>query len=133
VPSGATELRSADNATRRPVNAATTVAPPTPGLWYWMKGSDVIGAVGVRLDAGEPQLARATPTELLARFGGADHAVISSEPPAFLASVRQSGASQPVTSPLLWLALLAVLAEAWLSGRYRTGAAGAADSSVRTA
>jgi hypothetical protein len=47
--------------------------------------------------------------------------------------VRQSGASQPMAVPLLLLALLAVVAEAWLSGRYRTRATGAIDSSPRTA
>jgi len=47
--------------------------------------------------------------------------------------VRQSGASQPMAAPLLLLALLAVLAEAWLSGRFRTRAAAGADSPARTA
>jgi hypothetical protein len=36
-----------------------------------------------------------------------------------------------MAAPLLLLALLAVLAEAWLSGRYRTGAAARADSLAR--
>jgi hypothetical protein len=97
-----------------------------------MRGSDVIGALGVQIDAGEPQLARATPAELLARFGGADRAAVTSDVTAFLGSVRQSGASQPLAAPLLVLALLAVLAEAWLSGRFKSGAA-ASESSARTA
>jgi hypothetical protein len=96
-----------------------------------MRGTDIVGAIGVRLDAGEPQLARATPAEITARFGGAERAELNSDGAAFLRSVRQSGASQPMAAPLLLLALLAVLAEAWLSGRYRTGAAARADSLAR--
>ncbi len=135
-PAGATELRHATdptNGTLRVVAGATVPAPATAGLWFWMRGSTVIGAVGVRIDPGEPQLARATPAELAARFGGTEAVALSSDLPAFLRSVRQSGASQPMVAPLLLLTLLAVLAEAWLSGRYRTRGAGGADSLARAA
>ena len=132
IPGGATELRSADGRTRRNVSGATLAAPASLGLYFWMRGSDVIGAVGVQLGRDEPRLARASPAELLQRFGGAERAVISVDVPAFLSSVRQSGASQPMAFPLLLLALLAVITEAWLSGRYRTRGA-ALDTSVRTA
>ena len=131
APGGATELRSADGKLRRPVTAAAMTAPALPGLYFWMRGSDIVGAIGVRVDAGEPQLARATPAELTARFGGAERAELNSDGAAFLRSVRQSGASQPMAAPLLLLALLAVLTEAWLSGRYRTGTAARADSLAR--
>jgi hypothetical protein len=131
APGGSTELRSADGTMKRAVTAATMTAPALPGLYFWMRGSDIVGAIGVRLDAGEPQLARATPSELTARFGGAERAELTADGAAFLRSVRQSGASQPMAAPLLLLALLAVLAEAWLSGRYRTGAAARADSLAR--
>ncbi len=131
APGGATELRSADGSLRRPVTAAAMTAPTLPGLYFWMRGSDIMGAVGVRLEAGEPQLARATPAELMARFGGADRAELNTDGAAFLRSVRQSGASQPIAVPLLLLALCAVLAEAWLSGRYRSGSAATADSLAR--
>ncbi len=126
APGGATELRSVDGLLRRPVTAAVMTAPALPGLYFWMRGSEITGAVGVRLNAGEPQLARAAPAELAARFGGADRAELNSEGVAFLRSVRQSGASQPIAVPLLLLALCAVLAEAWLSGRYRSGSAASA-------
>ena len=132
APAGATELRSVDGTVRRTIATGTTTAPTAPGLWYWMRGSDVIGVLGVQIDAGEPQLARATPAELLARFGGAEGATLTSDVVAFLSSVRQSGAAQPIGGPLLLLALLAVLAEAWLSGRFKTGAV-AIESSARTA
>ena len=132
APTGATELRSADGKTRKRITGAMTTAPTAPGLWFWMRGSDVMGALGVQIDAAEPQLARATPAELLARFGGADRAAVTSDVAAFLGSVRQSGASQPMAVPLLVLALLAVVAEAWLSGRFKSGAA-ATESSARTA
>ncbi len=133
APGGATELRSSDGKLRRPVTAAAMTAPALPGLYFWMRGAEIVGAVGVQLAAGEPQLARGTPAELTARFGGAERAELNSDGPAFLRSVRQSGASQPMAAPLLLLALLAVLAEAWLSGRYRTRAAAGADSLPRTA
>lgn len=132
APAGASELRSADGKTRKSITSAATTAPNDPGLWFWMRGSDVIGALGVQIDAGEPRLARATPAELIARFGGADRAAVNSDVSAFLGSVRQSGASQPMGAPLLLLALLAVLAEAWLSGRFKSGAA-ATESPARTA
>ena len=131
APRGATELRGADGSLRRPVTAATMTAPALPGLYLWMRGGDIVGAIGVRLDAGEPQLARATPAELAARFGGAARAELNSDGAAFLRSVRQSGASQPMAAFLLLLVLLALLVEAWLSGRYRTGAALRADSLAR--
>ena len=132
VPGGATELRSADGKTRRSISGATLAAPAIPGLYFWVRGSDVIGAVGVQLGRDEPRLARASTAELTQRFGGVERAVVSAEVPAFLSSVRQSGASQPMAFPLLLLALLAVVAEAWLSGRYRTRGA-AMDTSVRAA
>ncbi len=133
APAGATELRSSDATTRRTVTAGSLLAPALPGLYFWMRGSEILGAVGVRLEAGEPVLARATPDELLARFGGAERAVVSTEPSAFLASMRQSGAAQPFASSLLWLALLTVLAEAWLSGRYRTRGITITDAPAATA
>ena len=133
APAGATELRSVDSKTRRTVSAAATAAPTIPGLYFWMRGSDVIGAVGVQLGRDEPQLARATTAELTQRFGGSDRAIVSSDVTPFLSSVRQSGASQPMALPLLVLALLAVIAEAWLSGRYRTRASGAAEPQARAA
>ena len=132
VPGGVTELRSADGKTRRAISTASIAAPSVPGLYFWMRGSDVTGAVGVQLGRDEPQLARASTTELTQRFGGSARAVVSADVPAFLSSVRQSGASQPMAAPLLWLALLAILTEAWLSGRYRTRGA-AIDTSARTA
>jgi len=131
APGGATELRSVDGTMRRPVTAAAMTAPTLPGIYFWMRGNEVTGAVSVRLDAGEPQLARATSAELTARFGGADRAELSADGAAFLRSLRQSGASQPMATSLLLLALLAVLAEAWVSGRYRTRMAAPADSLTR--
>jgi hypothetical protein len=118
---------------RTAVRTVTIAAPAAPGLYFWARGSETIGAVGVQLGAGEPQLARATTAELTSRFGGADRAIVSSDVTAFLGSVKQSGASQPLAVPLLWLALLAVLAEAWLSGRFRSGASAKLDSSARAA
>jgi hypothetical protein len=67
------------------------------------------------------------------RFGGAQRAAVAADMNAFLRSVRQSGASQSIALPLLALALLAVLAEAWLSGRYRSRAAAAHDTLARAA
>ena len=132
-PTGATELRSSDATVKVPLTGATVTAPAAPGLYFWMRGSDVTGAIGVQIAAGEPLLARATPAELTARFGGADRVALSSEVQAFLGSVRQSGAAQPMVMPLLLLALLAVLAEAWLSGRYRSRGATVTDSLARPA
>ncbi|HYW51336.1 MAG TPA: BatA and WFA domain-containing protein [Gemmatimonadaceae bacterium] len=131
-PVGATELRSSNDSVRRAVSSAAMTAPPLPGLYFWLRGRDTIGAIGVRLDAGEPQLARASSAELTTRFGGTERAELSTDGAAFLRSVRQSGAARPMAVPLLWLALLAVLAEAWLSGRHRTRAAGS-ESLARTA
>ena len=131
-PAGATELRSSDGALRRTISGATITAPTATGLYFWLRGSDTLGALGVHLDAGEPQLARSTPAELASRFGGTELAELSSDGAAFLRSVRQSGAARPMAVPLLLLALLAVFAEAWLSGRYRTRATGI-DSLARTA
>lgn len=133
APGGATELRSSDATTRQTVTRSSMLAPALPGLYFWMRGTEILGAVGVRLDAGEPVLARATPDELLSRFGGAERAIISTESSAFLTSMRQSGAAQPFASSLLWLALLAVLAEAWLSGRYRTRGIVITDAPAATA
>ncbi len=132
-PAGATELVGADTASRRPVRTGAMTAPALPGVYFWMRGTERLGAVGVHLDPDEPRLTRATATELVARFGGAGRAIVSAETPAFLSSVRQSGASQPLAAPLLWFALLTVLAEAWVSGRYRTRATAGADSPARTA
>ena len=132
APGGASEIRSADGKIRRSISGVTVAAPVAPGLYYWMRGSDVIGALGVQLGRAEPQLARASATELTQRFGGSDRAVVNADAPAFLSSVRQSGAAQPLAVPLLAVALLAVLLEAWLSGRYRTRGAGA-ETSMRTA
>ena len=132
VPGGATEIRSGDGKTRSNVSGAMTRAPALPGLYYWMRGTDVIGAVGVQLGRAEPQLARASAAELTQRFGGAEHAAVNAEVPDFLSSVRQSGAAQPMAFPLLLLALLAILTEAWLSGRYRTRGA-TLDTSPRAA
>ncbi len=132
APNGATELRSGDGRLTRASSAGVVTAPAEPGLYFWTRNRDTVGAVGVQLSSREPQLARATKEELLTRFGGADRAAVSDSTSAFLASVRQSGASRPMTVPLLWLALLAVLAEAWLSGRYRTRSA-ATDSMTAAA
>ncbi len=131
APGGATELRSADGTMRRSVTAAAMTAPALPGVYFWMRGTEITGAVGVQLAAGEPQLERASAAELTARFGGADRAELNVDGAAFLRSLRQSGASQPMATLLLLLALLAVLAEAWISGRYRTRMAATADSLAR--
>lgn len=131
-PAGATELRGSDGTVRRTVGAGAMTAPTAAGLYFWMRGTDTLGALGVHLGAAEPQLARSTPAELTSRFGGGERAELSSDGAAFLRSVRQSGAARPLAVPLLLLALLAVLAEAWLSGRYRTRAPGI-DSLARTA
>ncbi|MCC7055529.1 MAG: BatA and WFA domain-containing protein [Gemmatimonadaceae bacterium] len=132
-PAGATALRSADGTVTRTLTGSAVTAPAAPGVYFWMRGRDTTGAIGVLLDAGEPLLARAGAAALLAHFGGPERVALSSEVPAFLGSVRQSGASQPMVFPLLLLALLAVLAEAWLSGRYRTGGAAVTDSLARPA
>jgi hypothetical protein len=128
VPAGATELRSADAAVRITVAGATLKAPPQPGVWFWMRGATIAGALHVALRAGEPLLARATPAELLTHFGGAERAIISAESAAFLQTIRQAGAAQSLGVPLLFLALLAILAEAWVSGRYKSRTASAAAS-----
>ncbi len=132
-PVGATELRSADGTATYPVTGAPMTAPGTPGLWFWARGADVLGGVGVQIAAGEPLLARAGNEELQARFDGPSHAVVSADVPAMLRSVRMSGATRPLALPLLALALLAVLAEAFVSGRYRTRGSGAVDSLARAA
>jgi len=132
-PAGASALRSAADGARLTVSGASIPAPASAGLWFWMRGVDTVGAVGVHLDAGEPLLARATDAELAARFGGVARVALAADLPAFLRSVRQSGAAQPIVMPLLLLALLAVLAEAWISGRYRTRGAVGADSLARPA
>jgi Aerotolerance regulator N-terminal len=129
---GATELRSADGRLRRANSATGNIAPAAAGVYYWMRGSERLGAVGVRLDAAEPRLVRATSTELQARFGGAEKAAIASDANEFLTSVRQSGAAQPIAVPLLLLALLALFAEAWLSGRFTGRGAAAAEPFART-
>ena len=108
-------------------------APAEYGLYFWMRGTEIVGAVGVSLNPGEPRLGRATVAELTSRFGGTDRAELNANAAAFLRSVRQSGASRPMVAPLLLLALLAVLAEAWLSGRFRTRVAAGTDSLARTA
>ena len=133
APAGATELRSAAGTFRRPVSGGSMPAPAEHGLYFWTRGTDIVGAVGVSLDPGEPLLGRATVAELTSRFGGTDRAELNMNAAAFLRSVRQSGASRPMVVPLLLLALLAVLAEAWLSGRFRTRAAAGTDSLARTA
>lgn len=120
VPAGATELRSADSDARVAITAGTIAAPSAPGVWYFLRGTDTLGAVGVQLGAAEPRLARATVTELRARMGGADRAMVGSESAAFVKSVKTAGTAQSVSLPLLWLAVLALLAEAWVSGRYRS-------------
>lgn len=132
-PAGATSLQSADGKMRRAVSGGAMSAPADPGLYFWMRGAEIAGAVGVRLDEGEPRLARAASAELTSRFGGTDRAELTADAAAFLRSVRQSGASQPMAAPLLLLALIALLAEAWLSGRFRTRGAAASDSLARTA
>lgn len=131
VPRGATALRSTDSTVRSSLTTATIAAPATPGVYFWMRGAEVTGALGVQIEATEPQLARATSAELMAYFGTPDNVDVNADVAGFLGSVRQSGASQPIASPLLLLALLAVLAEAWLSGRFRTR--GTADTSARIA
>jgi Aerotolerance regulator N-terminal len=132
-PIGATELRSADGRVKRAVTTATTQAPAVPGVYFWMRGNEQLSTLSVQLGSGEPQLGRASPAELVTRFGGAQRASVSVDSDSFLRSVRQSGASQSIALPLLALALLAVLAEAWLSGRYKSRAAAAQDTLARAA
>jgi hypothetical protein len=101
------------------------------GVYAWTRGADTLGVIGVAIGADEPLLARASATDIVATFSGANRTVVSDDVSGFLRSVRQSGASRPLALPLLALALLAALAEAWLAGRYRPRAA--SESSARTA
>jgi hypothetical protein len=120
VPAGATELRALDGTQRQPVRGATLPAPSVAGVYQWMRASDPLGIVTVALAPGEPLLARATPAALRSAFGGSDRVIISADAATLVRSVRQQGAPRPLLTPVLLLALLIALAEAWLSGRFRT-------------
>ena len=120
---GVTTLLVSDGVRRASIGTGPMRAPLFPGVYYLTRGADTVTALHVPLGSAEPRLARAPTSELLTMLGGADRAMISATPDAFVRSVKTAGASQSLSLPLLVLAALALLAEAWVSGRYKAGAA----------
>jgi len=113
LPASATALEMPDGT----VNAAaarTGLAPTEPGVYLLRRDALVTGALVVNAEREESDLTLATDRSLLARING-DEVSTATTATAWRSSILDQTAGRSLAWPLILLALLALIAESWLS------------------
>ncbi|MGV3708447.1 MAG: BatA domain-containing protein [Gemmatimonas sp.] len=94
--------------------ARTGVAPAEPGVYLLRRDATVTGALVVNAEREESDLTTADDRALLARISG-DKITAATDANAWRESVLDQTAGSSLMWPLILLALLALIGEAWLS------------------
>ena len=113
LPVSVTALEMPDGA----VNAAaarTGLAPTEPGVYLLRRDASITGALVVNAEREESDLTLATDRSLLARISG-DKVSTATMATVWRNSILDQTAGRSMAWPLILLALLALIAESWLS------------------
>lgn len=113
LPASVTALEMPDGT----VNAAaalTGLAPTEPGVYLLRRDASVTGALVVNAEREESDLRLATERSLLARISG-DNVSTATSASTWRSSILDQTAGRSLAWPLILLALLALIAESWLS------------------
>ncbi len=110
LPEGADAIENSAGV-RRSVSGNQATAPAERGVWFILHGARRIGAIAVNAPPGESELARLSGDLLAARLGG-PRSRASSSGGAWMRDTFAAGTRRPVVTPLLFLALLLIAAEA---------------------
>jgi hypothetical protein len=89
--------------------------PPVTGVFYLLAGRDTVGAMSVNPDPRESNLARATDAEARRLWKGVRMVALKDA----AGDAFSSGSRGDLRGPLLWLALIAGLAEVGLASVWR--------------
>ncbi|MEO8089279.1 MAG: BatA and WFA domain-containing protein [Gemmatimonadales bacterium] len=113
LPDMVTDVRRGDREWR--VEGGGLFQPPEVGVYYLRSGRDTIGAISVNPDPRESRLARASDTQARQLWKGARMVALQDAADASFSSASRGD----LRSPLLWLALIAGLAEIGLASGWR--------------
>ena len=116
VPDDVTEV--VEGARRWRVEGGAAFRAPGPGVYYLLAGSDTVGGISVNTDSLESQLTPASDGAVEALWRGSRVVDLADAPDAAFAGSGR-GSLQP---PLLWMALLLMLAEVALASGVRRAA-----------
>jgi len=101
-------------------------APATPGVYFLLRGPATVGAIVVNPEPEESELQRLSPATLRSRVGGRN-TTVTSTPETFIRAAFDPTAGRSLIAPLLAGALVALVAEGWLSRRGGGAASGGRD------
>jgi hypothetical protein len=121
LPPGIDAIES-DGGARHTVASERMDAPAERGVWFLLRAGRRVGAVVVEAPEQESDLTRWRASELAGRLAGGTARGVST-PAAFARAAFAVGASHPLTTPLLVLALLLFVAEAAAVRAHRSVAA----------
>ena len=110
LPAGADAIERATG-TRRSMSGERVAAPAERGVWFILRGARRIGAIVVNAPPEESALARFTPDALAPRLAGA-RAHAAQRTDDWVRDTFAAGTRRPAVTPLLFLALLLLVAEA---------------------
>jgi hypothetical protein len=113
LPDMVTEVRRGDRDWR--VEGGGLFQPPEAGVYYLRSGRDTIGAISVNPDPRESRLARASDAQARQLWKGARLVALQDAPDAAFSSASRGD----LRGPLLWLALIAGMAEVGLASAWR--------------
>ena len=113
LPDMVTEVRRGEREWR--VEGGGLFQPPEAGVYYLRSGRDTIGAISVNPDPRESRLARASDAQARQLWKGARMVALQDAADASFSSASRGD----LRSPLLWLALIAGLAEVGLASGWR--------------
>jgi hypothetical protein len=113
LPDMVTEVRRGDREWR--VEGGGLFQPPEAGVYYLRAGRDTVGALSVNPDPRESSLARASDAQARQLWKGARLVALQDAPDAAFSSASRGD----LRGPLLWLALLAGMAEVGLASAWR--------------
>jgi len=124
VPAGATLLASTDGG-RIELRQQSVEAPRRTGSYRWLKGDSAVGILVVNADSAESRLDRLSTQAIEARVHGRRTTVLS-ESDAVARSVFAASSRRDLVVPLLALAALALVAEAFITRDRRSASVTAA-------
>jgi hypothetical protein len=113
LPAGVTAVAASDSAVPVPSAFAFT-APAAPGVYALRHGADTAGMLVVNADPRESDLTRASPAELATLWRGA-RIDITEDARAYGAQRFRGAGRSEITGPLLFAALLVLIAETLLA------------------
>jgi len=111
APAGVDAIESESGA-RRSVAGDRFTVPAERGVWFFLHAGRRAGALVIEAPEAESDLNRLSADRLAARLGGT-RASGSTNPDALARDTFAAGASHPIATPLLVLALLLLVAEAF--------------------